>query len=175
MSGKRWFLVGAAAFGGAVVAVGLAIALFVLFGARDDATAEPAIQDTAAANSARAEQIAGEYALGVATIDYRDLDSWVARLKKNTSAELSDKYDRSAPGLRESFLSLQWTSTATPITAKAVSEESGAYRVTVALRITSTNRQYPDPNETGATYTIVVDPRADWKITDVTSNRPLGY
>lgn len=124
-------------------------------------------RDAAAADRGRAEQVATDYAVGAAKIDFTHVDDWFARLKDNTAPELAAKFDATAPKLRDILLPLKWTSTATPITAKTMSEAGGVYKVDVFLTVSSTNAQTPDGGRTTVTYTVTVDRHSGWKITDV--------
>ncbi|MEU1522920.1 hypothetical protein ABZ413_12025 [Nocardia rhamnosiphila] len=148
---------------GAVVAV-LAVAAIVFAVLYFTARGELADRDERAAADSHAEQLATEYAVGAATVNFKDLDAWIAALKKNTSPQLAGKFDDTAPKLEQILVPLQWTSTATPITAKVMSEEDGVYKVNVFVNVTSTNAQNPDGTQTTVTYTVTVDENS---VTDV--------
>jgi Mce-associated membrane protein len=121
-----------------------------------------------AADERHAEQIATDYALGASTIDFQDLDSWVTRLKANTIAELGNKFDATAPKLREILIPLKWTSSAQPLAARVTTTEAGGvYHVSVFLDVDSTNAQSPDGGRMTVTYNVTVDRNAGWKVTDV--------
>jgi Mce-associated membrane protein len=124
-------------------------------------------RDATAADNQRAEQIATDYAVGASTIDFKDFPTWLGKLKANTAPTLSNKFDATAPKLQEILTPLQWTSTATPIAAKVMSESGGLYQVDVFLNVTSTSAQTPQGGQTTVTYNITVDTNTDWKITDV--------
>ncbi|MEV0335924.1 hypothetical protein [Nocardia sp. NPDC050717] len=154
--------------GGAVIAVLaiVAIVLGVLLGsARSDLSAMKA-QD---ADDAKAEQIALDYAVGSATLNYEDVDAWVAKLKAGTSPELSKKFDATGDKLEQIIIPLKWTSSATPITAKVMSREGEVYKVAAFVDVSTTNAQNPDGLRNTVTYNISVDAGKDWKITDVGS------
>ncbi|WP_051161463.1 hypothetical protein [Nocardia brevicatena] len=53
------------------------------------------------------------------------------------------------------------------MTAKAMSEQGGVYKVNVFVNVTSTNAQALDGARTTVVYTVTLDESADWKITDV--------
>ncbi|NMN94284.1 hypothetical protein FGL95_04430 [Nocardiaceae bacterium YC2-7] len=131
------------------------------------ANADARARDAATADNQRAEQIATDYALGASTIDFKDFPTWLGKLKANTAPTLSNKFDATAPKLQEILTPLQWTSTATPIAAKVMSENGGLYQVDVFLNVTSTSAQTPQGGQTTVTYNITIDTNADWKITDV--------
>ncbi|MBL1074249.1 hypothetical protein JK358_07550 [Nocardia sp. 2] len=124
-------------------------------------------RDRTAADIDRAEQVAGDYAVGAATVNYADFASWVGRLKANTAPALANKFDSTAPSLQQILDPLKWTSTASPISAKVESETNGVYQVNVFVNVTSTNAQNPEGGQTTVTYRVTVDRNADWKITDV--------
>ncbi|WP_067568749.1 hypothetical protein [Nocardia acidivorans] len=120
-----------------------------------------------AADTARAEQVAAEYALGASTVDYQNLPAWLAKLKNGTAAQLATKFDATGPALQQLLTPLRWTSTATAIAAKVRSESGGIYQVDVFLDVNSTSAQTPDGARTTVTYHVTVDRGSDWKITDV--------
>ncbi|MEV6072582.1 hypothetical protein AB0L82_39080 [Nocardia sp. NPDC052001] len=128
---------------------------------------ELADRTAAAADDRHAEQVATDYAVGAATINYKDFNSWVAKLKTNTVPQLANTFDATAPKLQELMVPLQWTSTASPIAAKVESVSGNSYKVDVFVNVTSTNAQNPQGVQTTVTYNITVDKNADWKITDV--------
>lgn len=124
-------------------------------------------RDDHAAAERRAEQLATDYAVGAATVNYQDLSAWITNLEANTTPQLASKFDATAPKLEQILVPLKWTSTATPIAAKVISEQGGVYKVNVFVNVTSTNAQTPDGAQTTVTYTVTLDESADWKITDV--------
>ncbi|MCV7174697.1 hypothetical protein H7H98_02770, partial [Mycolicibacterium sphagni] len=75
---------------GALVAV-LAVAVGVLAWLYIDARGELDAQARQAANNERAQQVALDYAVAAAEMDYRDLPAWKGRLVAGTSPELSAK------------------------------------------------------------------------------------
>ncbi|MFC9892673.1 hypothetical protein ACFVMC_03180 [Nocardia sp. NPDC127579] len=123
--------------------------------------------NTQAADDRHAEQVATDYAVGAATVNYQDINAWVAKLKANTTPQLANKFDATAPKLEQILVPLQWTSTAAPITAKVISEDNGVYKVNVFVNVSSTNAQSPEGAQTTVTYNVTVDQNSDWKITDV--------
>ncbi|WP_280316560.1 hypothetical protein [Nocardia wallacei] len=124
-------------------------------------------RDARAADERHAEQVATDYSVGASNIDFQDVNGWVAKLKANTSPQLANKFDATAPKLQEILVPLKWTSSATPITAKVVSTDNGRYQVNVFLNVTSTSAQTPEGAQTTVTYTVDVDPADGWKVTDV--------
>ncbi|MFI8974882.1 hypothetical protein ACIGO9_18490 [Nocardia asteroides] len=138
--------------------------LAVLYGS---AQADLSASDRRAADEAHAERIAGDYALGASTIDYRDVQAWLGKLKTGTSPQLSAKFDATAPQLEQILLPLQWTSTATPLSADVLSETAGVYQVNAYLTVNSTSVQNPAGTRTTVAYSLTIDRDAGWRITDV--------
>ncbi|WP_280455196.1 hypothetical protein, partial [Nocardia brasiliensis] len=124
-------------------------------------------RDDAAAANQHAEQVATDYAVGASNINFQDVNSWVAKLKTNTTPQLANKFDATAPKLQDILVPLKWTSTSTPITAKVMNTDNGIYKVNVFLNVTSTSAQTPDGAQTTVTYTVNVDPNNGWKVADV--------
>lgn len=154
--------------GGAVIAV-LAIIALVLGVLLGSARSEISDMKDQAADNAKAEQIALDYSVGSATLNYQDVDAWVAKLKAGTSPELSNKFDATGDKLEQIIIPLKWTSTAAPITAKVLSQEGEVYKVAAFVDVSTTNAQNPDGLRNTVTYNITVDAGKDWKITDVGS------
>ncbi|MEV6136019.1 hypothetical protein AB0L63_08150 [Nocardia sp. NPDC051990] len=122
--------------------------------------------DRAAADN-KAEQVATEYAVGAATVNYQDIPSWVAKLKANTVPQLANKFDATAPELEQILVPLKWTSTAAPIAAKVRSEQGGIRKVDVFVNVISTNAQSPKAAQTTVAYNVTLDKNANWKVADV--------
>lgn len=91
----------------------------------------------------------------------------MTRLKTGTSPQLSAKFDATAPQLEQILLPLQWTSTATPLSAAVTSESGGVYKVNAYLNVNSTSAQTPDGAQTTVTYSLTIDSNSGWTITDV--------
>ncbi|MEU4316341.1 hypothetical protein [Nocardia sp. NPDC024068] len=123
--------------------------------------------DARAADQQHAEQIASDYALGASTIDYRDVKGWLTRLKAGTAPPLAAKFDATAPQLEQILLPLQWTSTATPLSADVISESAGVFKVNAYLTVNSTSVQNPDGAATTVTYSLTIDRNSGWQITEV--------
>ncbi|MRH91298.1 hypothetical protein GFY24_28295 [Nocardia sp. SYP-A9097] len=124
-------------------------------------------RDSSAAADRHAAEIASNYAVGASTIDYRDTKAWLSRLQSGTTAQLSAKFDATAPQLEQILQPLQWTSKATPLSATVTSESGGIYKVNAYLNVSSTSAQTPDGAQTTVTYSLTIDRNAEWKITDV--------
>ncbi|MEV6217123.1 hypothetical protein [Nocardia sp. NPDC051833] len=131
------------------------------------ADADLAAREAKSVDDRHAEQVASNYAVGASTIDYRDTRAWLNRLKAGTTPELAAKFEATSPQLEQILLPLQWTSTATPLSAQVISEAGGIYKVNAYLTVTSTSAQTPTGAQTTVTYSLTLDRNADWKITDV--------
>jgi Mce-associated membrane protein len=150
------------------VAVGaLAIATVVFAVLWQGVRADLAQREAVVVDQGRAEQIATDYAIGAATVNYQNLDDWIGKLKANTTPQLGGKFDATASKLEQILVPLKWMSAATPITAKVMSENSGLYTVNVFVNVNSTNAQTPEGTQNTVTYTVTVDENSGWKITDV--------
>ncbi|MGX1806072.1 hypothetical protein ACWIGI_10200 [Nocardia sp. NPDC055321] len=151
----------------ATAALAAVVAIVVLSVLLVSARGELSDRTASEADQRRAEQVATDYAVGAATVNYQDGAAWLTRLKANTVPELAGKFDATAPTLQEVLGPLQWVSTAQPIAARVTSETGGRYQVEVFVNVTSTNAQSPQGGQTTVTYTVTVDRDTDWKIADV--------
>lgn len=124
-------------------------------------------RDAREADARHVEKIAADYGVGASTIDYRDVKAWFGRLKSGTTGQLASKFDATAPQLEQILLPLQWTSTATPLSASVTSEAGGIYKVNAYLDVVSTSAQTPGGTRTTVTYSLTVDRAAGWQITEV--------
>ncbi|WP_280298066.1 hypothetical protein [Nocardia neocaledoniensis] len=124
-------------------------------------------RDARAADDRHAERIATDYGVGASTIDYRDVAAWFGRLRAGTSPQLAAKFDATAPQLEQILLPLQWTSTATPLSATVTSESGGIYKVNAYFTVVSTSVQNPQGAATTVTYSLTIDRAAGWQITEV--------
>ncbi|MFD6159069.1 hypothetical protein ACFWF7_07870 [Nocardia sp. NPDC060256] len=143
------------------------VAVCVLAGFLWSARSDIADRNARAADAQRAERISTDYAVGAATLTYQDINGWVNRLKTNTTPQLANKYDAVGIKLEQILVPLKWTSTATPVSAKVVSEQGDIYKVNVFVNVRSTTAQNPAGMQTVATYNVTLDKNADWKISDV--------
>jgi Mce-associated membrane protein len=151
---------------GAVV-IGLVLALGVLGWLYFGAKTRLADQDRQATDSSHAEQIALDYAVNAAIMDYKDLGPWKQNLVKGTTPELTDKLTKAATAMDQILLPLQWSSTAHPLAAKVRSDDNGVYVVDAFVGVMTKNVQAADSLQSTATYSITVDSNNAWRITDV--------
>jgi Mce-associated membrane protein len=120
-----------------------------------------------AANYEHAEQVALDYAVAAAEMDFRDLGAWHTRLTKGTSPELSNKLSAAATSMNQIITPLQWVSTSTPITAKVITVSNGIYSIDCFVNVITKNSQAPDGIHSTATYRLAIDSTHNWVITDV--------
>ncbi|MBL1078191.1 hypothetical protein JK358_27665 [Nocardia sp. 2] len=124
------------------------------------------VAGVARADTAKAEKVATDYAVGAATVDYRDTDSWMKRLQHNATPELAAKYEGTRAKLEQIMIPLKWESTATPVSARTTSEKDGVYQVEVVLDVTTRNTQNPDWTHSTVTYYITVDGPRGYLVSD---------
>jgi len=120
-----------------------------------------------AAGSTHAEQVALDYAVNAADMNFQDLPGWQGRLTKGTSPELSNKLSQAATSMEQIITPLQWVSTAAPIAAKVRSVTNGVYSVDCFVSVLTKNSQAPDGIQSTATYRLTIDSATNWIITDV--------
>ncbi|CAM3512994.1 hypothetical protein ACXYTP_22300 [Tsukamurella ocularis] len=115
---------------------------------------------------ARAEQIASDYAVKAATMDYRDLTPWLNGVKAGTTPELAKKFDSIVELMREVVTPLRLTSTGRASFAKTTSEVNGIYQVKVAVDVSTQNIQAPQGTVSTSTYSVSLDRNRNWIITE---------
>lgn len=124
-------------------------------------------QERQAQNNAHAEKVALDYAVRAAAMNFQNLNEWKTALVAGTSPELSDKLTKAATSMEQILVPLQWTSTAQPLVAKVRSDNGGSYVVDCFVSVQTKTIQAPEPLQSTATYSVVVDSNKDWRITDV--------
>lgn len=150
-----------------VVVVVLAAAVGVLAWLYVSAEGTIDAQRRQAANDKHAEDVALDYAVNAAVMDFRDLGSWKTKLVAGTSPELRDKLTKAADSMEQILVPLQWNSTAKPLVAKVRSESGGVYVVDSFVNVVTKTMQAPDGLQSTATYSITMDANNNWQITDV--------
>ena len=120
-----------------------------------------------AANNAHAEQVALDYAVGAAGMNFQDLGPWRAELTAGTSPELTNRLTQAATSMEQIIVPLQWVATATPIVAKVSSDDNGVYTVDCFVSVSTTNSQAPNGIQSTATYKLTIDANNGWIITDI--------
>lgn len=125
------------------------------------------VQARAARDDKRAEEMALDYAVNAAEMDYKDLNSWRVKLVKGTSPELKDKLTKAANDMEQILAPLQWSSTARPLAAKVRSDTGGIYIVDSFVSVLTKTMQAPDGLRSTATYSLTIDAGKGWQISDV--------
>jgi hypothetical protein len=124
-------------------------------------------QASESANSARAERIALDYAVNAATMNFKDLEPWKVALVAGTSPELNGKLTEAAKSMEQIIVPLEWTSTAEPLVAKVRSDADGIYVVDCFVSVQTKTVQAPEALQSTATYSVTIDSKNAWQITDV--------
>lgn len=124
-------------------------------------------KDRQAADNAHAEQIALDYAVGAAKIDFQNLDAWKKELVAKTTPELKEKLSSAATSMEQILGPLQWKSTAVPLAAKVRSHTNGIYVLDTFVGVETKTVQAPEGLQSTATYSITIDSSHDWQISDV--------
>ncbi|ALI25829.1 hypothetical protein XA26_19830 [Mycolicibacterium fortuitum] len=120
-----------------------------------------------ASDTSHAEQIAIDYAVNAAVMDFKDLAPWKQKLVAGTTPELGEKLTKAANAMEQIILPLEWISTAKPIAAKVRTDESGIYVVDAFVSVMTKTVQAADSLQSTATYAITIDSNNDWRISDV--------
>ncbi|GAB20379.1 hypothetical protein GOEFS_115_00190 [Gordonia effusa NBRC 100432] len=148
-----------------IVLLVAALGLFVYrdLSARDD------LNDLRAsvADREHAEDVAGQYAVNAATLDYRDLTPWIANMKKGVSPDLQKQYDLIGQTMEQVLTPLRMQTSANLIVAKTVNVAKDVFRVQAVVDVNTKTIQTPNGGNTTATYTLTLDRSKDWMITSV--------
>lgn len=115
----------------------------------------------------RAEQVALDYAVNAAAMNYQDLNAWKVKLVAGTTPELKDKLTKAADAMQQLLIPLQWTSTARPLVAKVRSDGGGTYVVDCFVSVMTKTVQASDPLQSTATYSVTINSNDNWQISDV--------
>ena len=100
-------------------------------------------------------------------MDYKDFAAWKVNLVKGTSPELNEKLTKAADSMEQVLAPLQWRSTARPLAAKVRSSAGGIYTVDSFVSVLTKTLQAPEGLQSTATYSVTLDSRNNWQITDV--------
>ena len=149
----------------ALIAVATLAAVFIY---RDhDARQSLAHERGSDADRARAEAVAGSYATGAATLDYRDLSPWVAAVKKGVSPDLQKKYDVVGQAMEQIMVPLRMQMTSDLVTAKTTDVVGDIYRVQAVVNTTIKSEQAPDGASSTAVYSLTMNKSKNWEIETV--------
>jgi Mce-associated membrane protein len=154
-------LVTATAFVALVAAV--AVMTWLYFGERGKVEAQLRQAD----NEQHAEQIALDYAVNAATMNFQDLNTWKGKLVNGTTPSLHDQLTKAATSMEQLLVPLEWNSTSQPLAAKVRSETNGIYVVDTFVSVLTKTTQAPDSLQSTATYSITIDSKNNWQISDV--------
>jgi hypothetical protein len=124
-------------------------------------------QQRQVADDKRAEQIALDYAVNAATMNFQDLNAWKGKLVKGTTPALSERLSKAATQMQQILVPLEWNSTAQPLAAKVRSDANGIYVVDTFVTVLTKTTQAPDNLQSTATYSITIDSKNNWQISDV--------
>ncbi|MEP9414601.1 hypothetical protein ABLE92_09660 [Gordonia sp. VNQ95] len=145
-----------------------ATAVMIVFIVRDtSARNELGDMKSAAADSAKAQEVAGTYAVAAATLDYQDLTPWIAAMKKGVSPELQRKYDVVGQTMEQIITPLRMKTTAELVLAKTTEHAGDMYKVDAVVNVTTSTVQNPAGGTAVAVYTITLDRSQNWLITQV--------
>lgn len=150
-----------------ILIVGLVAALAVMAWLYVGANRKVDAQAQQAGDTAHAEQIALDYAVRAAIMNYKDLGPWKQALVQGTTPELSKKLTDASNAMEQILLPLQWSSSAKPLAAKVRSHDKGVYVVDSFVSVMTKTVQAPQDLQSTATYSVTIDPSKDWKISDV--------
>lgn len=156
-------LVGSLAVLVVVLAVVAGVAVYFASSYRDDYTT---LRD-ANSDAQRAEDVASDYAVKAALINYRDFDPWFAALRTNVDDTMRQQFTTSESVLRQLLGQLQWVSKGDLVGSDIKSQNNGVYVVQVFVDVQVTNVQSPGGVKTTALYPITVDKNKNWTITDI--------
>ncbi|WP_248489719.1 hypothetical protein [Tsukamurella sp. PLM1] len=134
---------------------------------RDQARADLAAATATSDQNQRAQDVAKKYAIGAATIDYQNLAAWRTALTANTTSQLAAQLQQASVEFEQIVVPLQWQSTATPLGTIVASNKDGLIVVNVFLNMVTKSTQRPEGIPSTATYTLTIDTKQDWQISDV--------
>jgi hypothetical protein len=148
---------------GCVLAAAVGVLAWLYIGASEKLSA----QARAASDAAHAEEVAMDYAVNAAEMDYQEFEVWKTKLVNETSPELKEKLSKAADSMQEILAPLQWKSTARPLAAKVRSATGGIYVVDSFVSVLTKTMQAPEGLQSTATYSVTLDSNNNWQIIDV--------
>jgi Mce-associated membrane protein len=146
-----------------VLVAAAGVLTWLYFGEREKVEAQLRQTD----NEHHAEQIALNYAVNAATMNFQDLNTWKGKLVNGTTPSLKDKLTKAATSMQQILVPLEWNSTAQPLVAKVRSDTNGIYVVDTFVSVLTKTTQAPDSLQSTATYSITIDSKNTWQISDV--------
>ncbi|ODQ93402.1 hypothetical protein BHQ17_13565 [Mycolicibacterium holsaticum] len=164
---RRSISIGVRSLGVGAVITMLVSAVATLAWLYFDAQRQLDSQAAESADNSRAEQIALDYAVKAATMNFKDLEPWKSALVAGTSSELNAKLTEAAQSMEQIVVPMEWTSTAEPLVAKVRSNSDGGFVVDCFVSVQTKTVQTPEPLQSTATYSVTIDSNNGWQITDV--------
>jgi hypothetical protein len=146
-----------------IAASAIGVLAWLYIGAQNKLSAEA----RATSDKKHAEEIAQDYAVHAAEMNFQDLNAWKVQLVKGTSPELKEKLTKAAGEMEQILTPLQWVSTARPLAAKVRSDVGGTYVVDSFVSVLTKTMQAPEGLQSTATYSLTIDSNKDWQISDV--------
>jgi flagellar basal body-associated protein FliL len=146
-----------------VLVAGIGVMTWLYLGERGKVEAQLRQAD----NYHHAEQIALDYAVSAATMNFQDLNTWKGKLVNGTTPTLNDKLTKAATSMQQILVPLEWNSTAQPLVAKVRSDTNGIYVIDTFVSVLTKTTQAPDSLQSTATYSITIDSNDSWQISDV--------
>ena len=119
------------------------------------------------ADRQHAEQIASDYAVNAAALNYKTLTIWKQNLVKGTTPELKDKLQKAADSMEQILVPLEWDSASSALAARVRSESNGIYSVDTFVSVLTKSVQARDGLQSTATYRVTIDSNNNWLISDV--------
>ena len=123
-----------------VLVAGVGVMTWLYLGERGKVEAQLRQTD----NHHHAEQIALDYAVSAATMNFQDLNTWKAKLVNGTTPSLNDKLTKAATSMEQLLVPLEWNSTAQPLVAKVRSDTNGIYVIDTFVSVLTKTTQAPD-------------------------------
>ncbi|GAB17157.1 hypothetical protein GOEFS_020_00210 [Gordonia effusa NBRC 100432] len=148
----------------AAIAIGVAWALVAGLNDDGDRLAQLQAEHT---DTTKAEQVALDYAVATARVNYEDIDAWRTALKSGVSDQLKTRFDGAVTVVQPLFAQLRYVTTVKPLAAKVRSREGDQFVVDAFVEMTSKSTQSPSGTITTGSFTITLDKASGWTITDV--------
>jgi hypothetical protein len=147
----------------AVLVAAVGVMTWLYLGEHDKVTA----QQKQVSDYQHAEQLALDYAVNAATMNFQELNTWKTKLVDGTTPALNDKLTKAATSMEQILVPLEWNSTAQPLVAKVRSDTNGIYVIDTFVSVLTKTTQAPDNLQSTATYSITIDSNDNWQISDV--------
>ncbi|MBJ7291064.1 hypothetical protein [Williamsia sp.] len=120
-----------------------------------------------ASDRAKAESVAGGYATGAATLDYTDLNPWIANVKRGVSPELQKQYDVVGQAMGQIMGPLRMQMSSELVIAKTTRVVGSMYEVQAVVDTNIKSAQAPNGAGSTAVYSLTLDKSKNWEIQKV--------